>query len=96
MYLWNRRSLSNLGALGLASYRPNEAINRGQYSAPRLAGLGDGTQVNLPLLLGGVALLGAGLFLFGSKVGPRIRQRRAARLRRRRETLSRRIAALES
>ena len=48
----------------------------------------DTTTVDPKLLLTGVGLLAAGMFLLGGKHGPRLRKRKAARLRRR-------LAALE-
>jgi hypothetical protein len=55
-------------------------------------GMGDdsasGVAVDPKLLLTGVGLLAAGMFLFGVKHGPRLRKRKAARLRRK-------LAALE-
>lgn len=51
-------------------------------------GMGEDTTVDPKLLLTGVGLLAAGMFLLGGKHGPRLRKRKAARLRRR-------LAALE-
>jgi len=48
-----------------------------------------GLNVDPTMLIGGIALLAAAMFLFGTKKGPAIRRRRVARLRRR-------IAAIES
>lgn len=97
MYLWQKRSPSNLG-----DFRPNQAMNRVYGGNPFLQGLGAPPVVSIAemkrvvplsglgdvavdpkLLLGGIGLLAAGMFLFGTKKGPVLRQRRAARLRRR-------------
>jgi hypothetical protein len=51
-------------------------------------GMGADLSVDPNLLLAGVGLLAAGMFLFGSKHGPGLRKRKAARLRRK-------LAALE-
>lgn len=46
-------------------------------------GMGADLAVDPKLLLTGVGLLAAGMFLLGGKHGPRLRKRKAARLRRR-------------
>lgn len=80
------------GGYGLSSLGAPPVLSIASMKAVRpLAGLGDvstDTTVDPKLLLGGVVLLGAGMFLLGGKHGPRIRKRKAARLRRR-------LAALE-
>ena len=75
---------------GLGYYRPNQAFVQGRV----LSGLG--LDVQPTTLLIGIGALGVALFLLGGKVAPKLRRRRAAGLRRRRESLSRRIAALEA
>jgi hypothetical protein len=92
-----RRELNGLGAL-----RFNRAVARGMYALPfyeppprqRLGNLG--AQVDTTTLLLGIGALALGMFLFGGKVGPKLRKRRAARLRRRHVALGRRIAELEA
>lgn len=79
--------LGDLGA-GAGSGRFNRAVARGIYtlpftSAPGQGGAGLGQlEVSPGLLLSGIGLLALGMFLLGGKHGPRIRRRRAARLRR--------------
>ena len=64
-------------------------MSRGLYQLPFVNATGQGgaglgvLTADPTLLLGGIALLAAAMFLFGSKHGPRIRRRRVARLRRR-------------
>jgi hypothetical protein len=78
-------SLHGLGAPPVLSIAQMKVVHP-------LHGLGDdastGLTVDPKLLLTGVGLLAAGMFLFGAKHGPRLRKRKAARLRRR-------LAALE-
>jgi hypothetical protein len=69
---------------GLRGYRPNQAMDRGFI--PGLSG--DPVSVDPAPLVVGIGLLAVGMFLFGSKHGPKIRKRKAARLRRQ-------LAALE-
>ncbi len=75
---------------GLRYFRPNFAMARGNY--PGASGPG-GTLGQLPvdpgILAVGVGALALGMFLLGGKHGPRLRKRKAARLRRR-------LARLES
>jgi len=84
--------LSRLGAGAGDSSRFNRAVARGMYALPFQnataqgnAGLGRLGQISVDptLLLGGIGLLALGMFLLGGKHMPKIRQRRAARLRRR-------------
>jgi hypothetical protein len=97
MYLWKERSPANLGAFrpnqamnrvyggyGLSGLGapPVLSIAQMQRVVP-LRGLGEDVAVDSKLLLGGIGLLTAGMFLFGAKHGPRLRKRKAARLRRR-------------
>jgi LPXTG-motif cell wall-anchored protein len=78
MYLWNRQSVSYLGGAGLG-YRPNQALQRGYLTPVALGELGQTSSVNLPLLVGGVALLGvAGWLFFGRRRSPD--KKRIARL----------------
>lgn len=80
MYLWGKNSPANLGF-----FRPNQAMNRvygGYQTTPALSGLGDDVSVDPKILLGGIGLLAAGMFLFGAKKGPMLRERKRARLRR--------------
>lgn len=53
------------------------------HSGPGMGEDSAGVSVDPKLLLGGIALLGAGMFLLGGKHGPRLRKRKAERLRRR-------------
>lgn len=72
------------GGTRLGYFRPNFAMNRGNYPGSMGA-----IETDPSLLLVGVGALALGMFLFGAKHGPRLRKRKAARLRRR-------LAALES
>lgn len=98
MYLWQQRSPSNLGDYrpnqamnrvyggnpflhGLGA-PPVVSIATMKRVVP-VSGLGEDVAVDPKLLLGGIGLLAAGMFLFGTRKGPVLRQRRAARLRRR-------------
>lgn len=75
-----------LRGIGLGAYRPNQAMERGFY--PGLQGMGD-LAVDPTMLIVGIGALALGVFLFGAKHGPRLRKRKAARLRRK-------LAALEA
>jgi hypothetical protein len=103
MYLWQSKSPALLGfyrpnqamqrvysgypGLSGMGAPPVLSIAQMKQVAP-LSGLGADVSVDPKLLLGGVGLLAAGMFLLGGKHGPRLRKRKAARLRRR-------LAALE-
>jgi hypothetical protein len=70
---------------GLRYFRPNFAMARGNYPG---GGLGQ-LAVDPGTLAIGIGALALGMFLLGGKHGPRLRKRKAARLRRR-------LAELES
>lgn len=102
MYLWNKTSPSNLGG-----YRPNQAMDRvyagwsdpramGPLSGPRGLGAFDDEYMSVDpkLLFAGLGLLAAGMFLFGGRAAPKMRARKVARLKRRRDSLSRQLASL--
>jgi hypothetical protein len=72
----------------LRYFRPNFAMARGLYPGAQSSNLGQ-LAVDPTTLAIGVGALALGMFLLGSKKGPGIRKRRAARLRRR-------LAALEA
>ncbi len=60
-----------------------------------LAGLGDPTvTVDPGLLLAGGAILMLAMFLMGNKAGPALRQRKRARLEKKRSQLSQQLSAL--
>jgi len=66
------------GLRGMGYFRPNQAMQRGFIPG---GGMGD-FSVD-PTTLGiGIGALALGMFLFGSKTGPALRRRKAARLRR--------------
>jgi hypothetical protein len=79
--------------LGFLAGRPNRAIEYGNYNVlplypvTHISGMGQDATVNMKWLLGGVALLAAGLFLLGGKQADRTRGRRRERLRRRLQAL---------
>jgi hypothetical protein len=96
MYLWKQKSPALLGfyrpnqaanrvysGYGLSGLGAPAVLSIARMQAVRpLSGLGDDVTVDSSLLLPGIGLLAAAMFLFGSKHGPQLRKRRAARLRR--------------
>lgn len=102
MYLWKQKSPALLGGFrpNQAMNRVYSGYSLSGLGAPPvrsiadlkrvlpLAGMGaDDIPVDPKMLLGGVALLAGAMFIFGSKKGPILRQRRAARLRRKLKAL---------
>lgn len=83
------------GGPGLSGFRSNQAVNRVYTTRAALSGigLGDTPAVNLPLLIGGAAVLALALGMFGKK---KLRAYKGARLRRKRRQLSARIRQLEA
>lgn len=71
---------------GLNFYRPNQAISRGTY-ARRLNGLGQ-IEVDPTMLALGIGALALAMFLFGGTATPKLRARKAAKLRKRARALS--------
>ena len=102
MYLWNKQSPGNLGfyrpnqamnrvyagypGLSGLGAPPVLSIAQMQRVLP-LSGLGADVAVDSNLLLPGIGLLAGAMFLFGMKKGPRLRQRKADRLRRKLKAL---------
>jgi hypothetical protein len=74
---------------GLRYFRPNYAMARGMYGLGQL-------EVDPTILLVGVGALALGMFLFGTKHGPKLRARKAARLRKRHAALGARLRELEA
>lgn len=68
---------------GLRYFRPNFAMARGMYPG---GGLGQ-LEVDPTALMLGIGALAVGMFLLGGKHGPKLRRRKAARLRRRLQSL---------
>src|ERR1700719_4074255 len=64
---------------GMGFYRTNENIQKNYVRGRQLGDL----TLNTPTLLGGMAALAAAFFLLGGKTVPKIRARRAGRLRKR-------------
>jgi hypothetical protein len=87
MYVYTQRSPSNLGyyirgrrsPANLGYFRPNLAIRQGFLPGVSLGDDLSTIPVNMPLMLGGVAALGLGLFLFGRKRGAISKRRRRRR-----------------
>ena len=78
--------------MGMGMFRPNQAVARGLYSFGQDSTTivpSSGLTVDPTLLVGGIALLAAAMFLFGAKKAPAIRQRKIRRYRRK-------LAALEA
>jgi len=100
-YVLSGHGLSSLAAMGappvlsIADMKavrpiPLSGLNHWKNASQSHIGPGMGADlaVDPKLLLTGVGLLAAGMFLLGGKHGPKLRKRKAARLRRR-------LAALE-
>lgn len=83
-------SIGDVRALGF--YRTNENIQRNYVRGRQLGDL----TLNTPLLLGGMAALAAAFFLLGGKTVPKMRARRAGRLRKRHARLGEEIRRLEA
>lgn len=67
---------------GLRYFRPNFAMARGMYPGGGHSWNSMGQLEVDPTMLGlGIGALALGMFLFGSKHGPNLRKRKAARLR---------------
>jgi hypothetical protein len=82
----------------LSYFRPNFAMARGNYPGNQTVGLPNLGQLSVdPTTLAlGIGALALGMFLFGGKIGPKLRKRKAGKLRQRREALSRQISELEA
>lgn len=99
MYLWQQRSPSLLsfyrpnqsnyaGYPGLTGLGAPPVLSIAQMKAVRpLSGMGDDVSMDPKLLLSGIGLLAAAVFVLGTKKGPVLRARRAARLRRKLKAL---------
>jgi hypothetical protein len=74
---------------GLRYFRPNFAMARGNYPGAQSEGTLGQLSVAPGTLALGIGALALGMFLLGGKHGPKLRKRKAARLRRR-------LAALEA
>jgi hypothetical protein len=76
------RGMASLAAMSY--FRPNFAMARGNYpGAPGPGGTLGELEVDPGILAVGIGALALGMFLLGGKHGPRLRKRKAARLRRR-------------
>lgn len=84
------------GSCGMGFFRPNQAVSRVYTMRRGLNGLGDDVTVSQPLLIGGIVALAAAMFLFGGRATPKLRKRKAARLRKRYEGLGAQLKRLEA
>lgn len=85
------------GSCGMGFYRPNQAVSQVYTMRSTLNGMGDDvTTSNVPLMIGGAVALAGAMFLFGSRTGPKLRKRKAARLRKQHDALGARIKQLEA